>query len=658
MFFISHIFSEPIIHALGWTLFHSLWQGLLLAVLLAISMPFIPKRNASKRYLVYGAAFVALFVVSVTTFISLYASQSKEVHSIIHAPRTQIIFMPSDASETSSSLLTTTQQLFSYLNDHINIITSLWLCGVLLFLIHLISSFFYTQQLRYKHNWQLSVLWEERMNTIAQQLRVQHSVTLLASNLTEVPLVIGHLKPMILLPIGAINNLSVAEVEAILAHELAHIARNDYFFNILQACLDVLFFYHPIAWWISTNIRIERENCCDDLAMTVCNNTLAYAKALTNLTISTSKSSGFALGMLGVKNQLLNRIKRILNQPYNHSTNMEKFVVTCLLLMALCFLSIQQNKATNVVGTDTTWMLADTIPNLTPGKIKIKVNKNGQRIESELENGVIQSLTIDGKAISKEEFKDYEPMLEDIMAEVPPPTPVPVPPVSPVPPVPASPTLKNNTTIRIDKQTDGNTFLYIKGDKNITIELDEINESNTIDSKTLKTSEKFLLKTIDYQLGAIDSLKLDLPNMKLILEQERLALDSTLQALEKMQKLQASNKIQVLKDAEIMKEHSAMMEQHLYIIKKHNEMIEEMKKNNKVYEVFSNKMLEELKKDGLIKENNLSYKIELSNDKMTINKKNQPDSIHKKYLDFYKIYFNKDLKKSYYWKLHNSILQL
>src|SRR5206468_7510728 len=106
---------------------------------------------------------------------------------------------------------------------------------------------------------------------------------LVKSGLVQVPIVIGCLRPVILLPAGTLSGLTPAQLEAILAHELAHVRRHDYLVNAAQCVLETLMFYHPVVWWISHCIREEREHCCDDLVVQVCGDRLAYAKALASL---------------------------------------------------------------------------------------------------------------------------------------------------------------------------------------------------------------------------------------------------------------------------------------------------------------------------------------------------------------------------------------
>ena len=118
---------------------------------------------------------------------------------------------------------------------------------------------------------------------LTRRLHIGRAVRLLESTLVDVPTVIGWLKPVVLLPASALAGLSPHQLEAILAHELAHIRRHDYLVNLLQTLVETLLFYHPAVWWLSRRIRAERENCCDDLAVSLCGDPVAYAAALAEL---------------------------------------------------------------------------------------------------------------------------------------------------------------------------------------------------------------------------------------------------------------------------------------------------------------------------------------------------------------------------------------
>src|SRR3954468_23392237 len=154
------------------------------------------------------------------------------------------------------------------------------------------------------------------MERLRQAVGVRRTIRVFQSALTDVPLVVGWIRPVILVPVCALTNLNILQLEALLAHELAHIRRFDYLVNLMQTAVETLLFYHPAVWWLGKQIRDERENCCDDIAVAVCGNTLVYATALAELEQSRVASARFA--MAASNGSLLNRIRRLTtNHPYS-----------------------------------------------------------------------------------------------------------------------------------------------------------------------------------------------------------------------------------------------------------------------------------------------------------------------------------------------------
>ncbi len=152
--------------------------------------------------------------------------------------------------------------------------------------------------------------WRERLEHLARALRVTRPVVLLESSLTGVPVVIGHLKPVILIPVGLLTGLPSEQLETILLHELAHVLRHDYLINLLQTIAESLLFYHPATWWISSVICDERENCCDDLVVAASGDAHRYALALTALAAG---HGGLAMAASG--GSVSHRVRRLLQRP-------------------------------------------------------------------------------------------------------------------------------------------------------------------------------------------------------------------------------------------------------------------------------------------------------------------------------------------------------
>jgi hypothetical protein len=138
-------------------------------------------------------------------------------------------------------------------------------------------------------------------------------VRLLESAVVEVPSLIGWLRPVVLLPASALTGLTPRQIEAILAHELAHVRRHDYLVNLAQTVIETLLFYHPGVWWVSRRARVEREHCCDDLVVGVVGDARGYALALTRMEELRTEASEYALALTG--GELMKRIRRLLGMP-------------------------------------------------------------------------------------------------------------------------------------------------------------------------------------------------------------------------------------------------------------------------------------------------------------------------------------------------------
>jgi bla regulator protein BlaR1 len=199
----------------------------------------------------------------------------------------------------------------------------------------------YVQRLKHYQTQPLGARWQQKVDDLREKLELRKPVKLLESLQVKVPMAIGYLKPVILVPVGAISGLSEKQVEAILAHELAHIYRHDYVFNLLQTLVETIFFYHPGMWWISATVRAERENCCDDIAINLCGDSLTFAGALAELEeMNYAAGPAMAMAFSGRKGSLLGRIKRLVNQPKRSASFTEGFLAACIVMVSLSMVSL------------------------------------------------------------------------------------------------------------------------------------------------------------------------------------------------------------------------------------------------------------------------------------------------------------------------------
>jgi GWxTD domain-containing protein len=289
--------------ALGWTLVHSLWEGALVALVLWAALRAI--RSAQARY---AASCVALVVLA-AAFAFTFARELPEgrPHVAIEAKARGAI--PGPPKDTGDMDSLTPRDSLGYLPW----LAPVWMTGVLAFQLRGVMAWMGARRLRSTGVCAVPGEWRARLDQIAQRAGLVQRVLLLESCLAEVPVVIGYLRPAILLPLGLLAGLPAAQVEAILLHELAHIRRHDYLVNLAQMFVEGLLFYHPAVWWISAVIRAERENCCDDVVVATQGDAYGYASALAALEERRAAAGEAVLASTG--GSLVKRIRRLLAQP-------------------------------------------------------------------------------------------------------------------------------------------------------------------------------------------------------------------------------------------------------------------------------------------------------------------------------------------------------
>lgn len=327
-----NILMSPAAQRIAWVLLHSLWQFALLAGSYALLSHALRKRSAAIRYtmacamllaMVLALPITALFVevesvqnnvpvqVAANRQAAVTGSQPTVIERAAAAPA------PSAPLATTSTMANPLEQIPWYERMHgalhpaLPWIVAFWLSGVLLLAIKRLGGWVALQRLRRSGTTAPDSKTLQMLKRVSERLGITRNVGLLFSIHVDVPSALGHLKPVILLPVSLLSGLSSKEIEAILAHELAHIRRHDYLVNLIQTTIETLLFYHPAVWWISRRIRCEREHCCDDLAIQSCGNRLAYAQTLAKLAENTLPAPALAAS----GGSLIGRIRRIAGLP-------------------------------------------------------------------------------------------------------------------------------------------------------------------------------------------------------------------------------------------------------------------------------------------------------------------------------------------------------
>jgi beta-lactamase regulating signal transducer with metallopeptidase domain len=321
---IQFAFAQPWAQHLGWTLLHFVWQGALISLLFA-AVRGLPGRlpGPEARYILACLALGALVLAPVATF-GVIASLEPPSGALLAAS-------PSSAAGGLSVAPGSLWRLVSggLWQRILPWLVMAWLSGVIVFSVRLIGGWFRAARLGAVHSRQAPGPWQQTLDRLIGRIGVSVPVRLLVSSLVDVPTVVGWLRPVILIPIGALTGLLPEHVEALLARELAHVWRRDYLVNLLQSVAEAMLFYHPAVWWVSNQIRTERELCCDDLAVAATGDVLTYARALAELESCRPAHRSAALAANG--GSLRHRIGRLLGQPQRASHALPGAGAACAL---------------------------------------------------------------------------------------------------------------------------------------------------------------------------------------------------------------------------------------------------------------------------------------------------------------------------------------
>lgn len=347
---LSNVFQHPFMEKLGWALLHFIWQGIAIAFVFWLALVIMRRASANARYL---AACAGLFLMAILPAITLAMLPNQNVASTAVTKKWSDLVRPDNslrnsANATGEELLidygSTLGNATAFSEDVMDAapvidvspavadadapafslgkrcetfvrpwLSSMivgWMIGVFSLAVRLLLTWTQVQRIQTHGVSAAGAEQTHLMERVSTRLGVRQVVRLLESSLVEVPTVIGWLKPVILLPIASMNALTVSQLEAILAHELAHIQRADYIVNLLQSLIETLLFYHPAVWWMSARIRQEREHCCDDLAASISGDAAGYVAALVRMEELRCEPQRVAIAARG--GHLLGRVRRLL----------------------------------------------------------------------------------------------------------------------------------------------------------------------------------------------------------------------------------------------------------------------------------------------------------------------------------------------------------
>ena len=289
------LIAPEVIQRLAGSLLHFVWQGAVIALLTAVGLRLLRHRSAESRYAFAIVSLVCMLAAPLFT-LAFYSQTGAVAQRLILA-----LNLVAEGRTASASLATS---LWAQR------ILLAWFAGVIVFATRLIVG--------WRLSWRLVHSAEEILvpgvmkifDSVRERLGLRGPIRLLAHAHLDSPVVVGWLRPVVLLPVSLISGFTTEQLSAILAHELAHIRRHDFVVNILQRCVESILFYHPAVWWLSKRIRAEREHCCDDIAIRLCGSRKVYAEAL--IEMERARQPRPILAVAAADGIVLQRFRRVL----------------------------------------------------------------------------------------------------------------------------------------------------------------------------------------------------------------------------------------------------------------------------------------------------------------------------------------------------------
>lgn len=334
MTILNTLSPSVVTQCLAWILIHCVWEGVLIAGLLWLALKVIPANACRPRYIASCFALASVAAAPIATEYLLRSAPVLELReanalptlsdSTAAAAKTHADYVsaetagnpvdgPSSAVLSSVDSMSVVDEVRRLINQSATWLVVVWLIGVIVGSIRLLVSFRGVQSIRTSGQPISDSKLQAAFERLLRQLQIRSTVFLLESAAVQVPTVIGWLKPVVLLPLTATTGLSTEQLEALLAHELAHVKRCDYLINLFQTMLETVLFYHPAVWWISNQIRNEREHCCDTIALRLIANRALYASSLFEIARATRAVNRPLVAASG--GDLVERIRRVMQIP-------------------------------------------------------------------------------------------------------------------------------------------------------------------------------------------------------------------------------------------------------------------------------------------------------------------------------------------------------
>lgn len=330
--------NSPLIYSIALTLIHFLWQGVLVALALKTALVFIPNQKSQLRYALSSAAMILNLILPLVTFFIIFKPDYLQLtQHLSQSPITGFEF---------TQMISQQGVWYSNVVDYLPYLTVTWLSVISVLSLKLMFELYSVNQLPKQDTLIPDEDLLTRFQGLSHQIGLKKVPSLMLSLNTTVPMAIGWIKPIVLIPVSMLTGLTPTQLDMLMLHELAHIRRYDYVVNFVQSIVEIILFFHPCVLWVSNQMRNEREYCSDDIAVMHCGNPIAYAHTLADTASLCNKHRNHSIpnmAMAASGGDLTQRVLRLVNEHHCASSNqVSKWFASLTILSVILFVSSQQ----------------------------------------------------------------------------------------------------------------------------------------------------------------------------------------------------------------------------------------------------------------------------------------------------------------------------
>ena len=329
--------SAPWMIPAAQALLHFLWQGALLAAGLAVTQRRLRNASASDRHALACTTLALMAIAPLVTFWVLGSTGPSIASSAAVVAPAQSATVSVLATGSAETIAPGSATLPASLLPWMPWITALWILGVAVSALRLLGGAWRLHRWATRETSPAPSEWQECCDSLGRRLGLRSPVPLRESPRVHGPLIVGWFRPMLVLPLGMLQSLPGLQIEALLLHELAHVHGRDPLIHLLQRAVETLLFYHPAVWWVSEQIRREREHRCDDRVIEAQGEGHSLAEAL--VTLAERMQSAEPLALAATDGSVASRVRRLLQgrPPGSTGTTASRkgWVRRTLVLMAV-----------------------------------------------------------------------------------------------------------------------------------------------------------------------------------------------------------------------------------------------------------------------------------------------------------------------------------